>query len=369
MAKHKFIVHENIITPGDVLVLTLVPSKKKAIFKFKPGQYAMLSFKSLSGKLFPDHPFSIASSPAQNNHLQFGIKILGNFTQNLAKLKPGDEIMVSGPFGKFVFKEKKHKNLVHLTGGIGITPFLSAARYANDRNLPNQMTMLYGSRTIEGTTFYNELKKLDIKNPNFKVIFAITKEDVQTEDPSLEKGFIDKDMILKHAGPLQGKTFMLCGPPRFMEAMEEHLGSLGVPKKQILQEAFSTTPKLPFRENFKNLFLVYGLTAFLFIFFLNFVYQVEGPKSTAGQLLSSKDFVDVMNKTVAERMAGILELKNATIASTEQVNLSKQLDRQKTIFKQEAVKQQVPTVTQQVPTKAPEPYVPPVYIKPRTTVS
>jgi len=370
MAKHKYIVKENIMTPGDVMVLTLVPKKiGSTVFNFKPGQYAMLSFENTSGKLFPDHPFSIASAPTQKNYIRFGIKIFGNFTKTLSQLKPGDEINVSGPFGKFVFKEKKHKEIVHLTGGIGITPFVSAARYATDKGLPNRMTMLYSARTIEGATFYNELRDLDSKNPNFKAIFAITQEEISESVPYLEKGFIDNNMILKHVGPVKGKTFMLCGPPRFMQAMEENLKALGVPKKQILQEAFSTTPNLPFRENFKNLFLVYGLAGFLLVFFLNFVYQTDNSKFSTETLLNKKELASTINRAVAERMAGILSLKSTTLSNADQANLNKQLDLQKTIFKQEAVVQQVPVVKQPTPTPAPAPVIPQVQIKPRTTVS
>ncbi|MFC1730780.1 FAD-binding oxidoreductase [candidate division KSB1 bacterium] len=383
MARHKYVVQENNTTPGDVVVIKLVPQKGGPVFDFKPGQYAMLSFQSKTGKLFTSHPFSIASSPTQRDHLQFGIKIEGNFTQNIAKLEPGDTVSVSGPYGSFVFDENKYQNVVHVAGGIGITPFISAARYATDKGLSNKLTMLYSSQTLASATFLNDIKKLQETNPNFKAIFSITKEDVPDHSTFLEKGYIDKEMILKHASPVGDKTFLLCGPPKFMEAMEGHLQSLGVPKNRVLKEEFSMTPKLPFRENFLNIFSVYGATAVLLIFFLNFVYQAETIKTGSGTVNTKGNEIiaSLINEIVADRKSNILDLKSRTSNKTNQANLNKQLETQKTIFKQETLKQQNPPAPQPAPyvapvqvkptapQPAPEPYVAPVEVKPRTTVS
>ena len=271
MPKYQYIVENNdLSTPGS-FIITLKPKKNKDNFVFEPGQYAMLSFYDSAGKLFINHPFSIASSPTRIGRLRFGIKILGKFTQNLSRIMPGTEVSVFGPFGNFTFDEDIHKEPVFIAGGVGITPFISASEYAADKKLANPITLLYGVRTLKDALFYEEIKNLTDINPNFKAKLKVTQETVDTSSIYCENGYINQETILESVGSVAGKDFFICGPSAFMKAMASNLIALHVPVRNIHKEAFSVTPDLTFKQNAKSIFLVSGVTAALFILFLTFV--------------------------------------------------------------------------------------------------
>lgn len=372
MARHFYVVKERIVTPGKVILLTLAPQSGGPIFNFTPGQYATLAFRDAHGRLFLDHPFSIASAPTNTKEIQFGIKIFGNFTQNLSALEPGSPVTVNGPFGTFVFNEHKHQNLVLIAGGIGITPFISAVRYATDRKLSNKITLFYSVRTIADATFYNELVALAKENPNFTFVPTVTKEEPPHD---VEKGFITPEMISRYVTAPQSATFMLCGPPKFMEAMQKGLRSLGVAQKRILSEAFSKSVSLPLRESYGKLFLVYGTIAAVVVFFFSTVYTVEKNRGVGKDVFTTTiagSDAPAINTLVAERRNEFLSSQAQALADVKR-NISRQLNFEQTVFKQETTvttpNAPSPTPTIVTPT---EPVVSPAPTptpKPRTTVS
>lgn len=269
MPKFQYILESKNNNFSDAVIINLKPKTAQDIFTFKPGQYAMLSFYDVNKKLFINHPFSIASSPLDNN-LEFGIRIGGLFTQTISQLPLGTQIDVLGPFGNFVFDETKQSEAVFIAGGVGVTPFISAIKYAVDKNLTNKLTLIYSTRKVLETLFYEDIKQAVTKNSNLSVKLMVTNEHAPIDSLYCENGKITKDTI-SCIDNLSTKDFFLCGPGSFMKAMENNLVELGVAKNKIHQEAFSVTPNLSFRKNWLNITLVYGFSLVLFIVTLIFV--------------------------------------------------------------------------------------------------
>ena len=270
MPKYKYLIENSNNSCGDALIITLKPKTPQDIFNFKPGQYVMLSFTDTSGKLFINHPFSIASSPTEDN-LVFGIRVMGKFTQTLCKLPQGTEIDILGPFGIFVFDETKYSEAVFIAGGVGITPFISAIKYATAKGLNNKLTLLYSNRGVKETLFYDDIKQLITANPNFSAQIAITNETVSDDALYCKNCYIDKNFITSSVDSVINKDFFLCGPNAFMKAMEKNLIDLGINKNRIHQESFSVTPDTSLKSNYLNILLVYGFSIILFIVALIFV--------------------------------------------------------------------------------------------------
>lgn len=227
---------QNILCQNGVVMLNLAPIEGKP-FTFKSGQFAMISLFNADGSVWKTRPFSICSSPTDKDHLEFTIKIYGEFTHAIANLKRGDRVGVSGPYGVFVFKEEEMKSVVFLAGGIGVAPFMSMIRYATAKRLPNELTLLYSMKTGNDLVFVDELKALAEENEKLRVIFTVT-ENIP-DAWSHERGMIDETMLNRHCSSFAGTHFLLCGPPGFMDAMKQCLAKRGVPKDRILFEAFS----------------------------------------------------------------------------------------------------------------------------------
>lgn len=251
----------------DLIILELADKTGKPVFDFHPGQYGMISYRNNQGKIENKHAFSFASSPTQKDYLRFGIRVQGAFTQGLKQLKEGAEITISGPHGKFIYDENKYPDLVMIAGGIGITPFVSALNYASDRNLSNKLSLIYSARTIKEAVFYEELKNLEKRNRNISTLFSFTQETEIIEEKNTISKRINVEIIKNFLGDLRDKTFFICGPTVFMDAMITNLLSLGVTKKQIEFEEFTMIPDKTLWSRLKNLSYALGLAAIFFTLF------------------------------------------------------------------------------------------------------
>lgn len=358
MSKYQYIIENNNNSFSDAVILTLKPKSPQDVFNFKPGQYVMLSFYDSSKRLFINHPFSIASSPTNNNSLVFGIRIMGRFTQTISKLPLGTQIDVLGPFGDFVFEENKYPEAVFLAGGVGITPFISASKYAADKHLNNKITLLYSSRYVKEILFYDDIKQIAAANPNFSTKIAITNESVSEGTIHCENCRISKEIISASIDSVANKDFFLCGPAPFMKAMEENLAVLGVSKNKIHQEAFNVTPNLSFKKNYKNIVLVYGFSLALFIVSLIFVSGGFKEKEGGLKEFSKKNSIDLINNVINERRNSIINSKQALLetitsgATTKSTVTQTQTTLTPTVKKTQSIS---PVVNTPVRTPAPAP--------------
>ncbi|NTW22389.1 hypothetical protein HGA34_02465 [Candidatus Falkowbacteria bacterium] len=261
----------------EIVALELADRLGRPVFAFRPGQYVMIAYTNAKGLLERKHAFSLASSPTETDHIKLGIKVGGKFTQGLLGLKPGDQVIVNGPFGNFVFDEAKHKNAVFLAGGIGITPFYSALKYATDRKLDNRMTLLYSNRTLERTLYYREIKALETKNKNLRALFSVTDKNILPVAGRVVNKRLDGQVINEFVGGHEGKTFFICGPAPFMKAMKGDLLGLGVKPSQIEMEGFSMMTGSGALAGTKNVAYAMGFSGALM---LGSFYLIANPGTT-----------------------------------------------------------------------------------------
>src|SRR3989344_5536719 len=116
--------------------------EKPENFDYLPGQHIFVEIAPENGK-----PFSLVSSPTQD-FLEFATIIRKDspFKQELNSLQLGDELIVSGPYGKKFYYEDEEKDIVFIAGGIGITPFIGILRYLTDKEMNTRVTLLYSTK-------------------------------------------------------------------------------------------------------------------------------------------------------------------------------------------------------------------------------
>ncbi|MBN1628087.1 MAG: FAD/NAD(P)-binding protein [Deltaproteobacteria bacterium] len=121
-----------------------------------PGQFVEVSILGTG-----EAPISIASSPTQGDAFELAIRAVGNVTQALHRLQPGDTIGIRGPFGNgFPVSELKDRDLLFIAGGIGFFPLRSMIQYVLDmRPLFGKIILLYGCRQPAEQLFHQELKE------------------------------------------------------------------------------------------------------------------------------------------------------------------------------------------------------------------
>jgi len=221
--KHEYLV-KRVKKIGDISEIYLEP--KSNPIAFLPGQFAYLSFDD--PELKEVHPFSFSSSP-DNKTVRFSVKILGDYTSRLKKLRAGTKAVIWGAYGKMYRGFYTNKEVVCIAGGIGITPFLSMLEFEINHPIKRKIDLFYSVKSKNEAIYDRELKgwedKLDrfVYHPNF--------------DDS--KPRLTVTIIKKTIGSLENKLFYLCGPRSMMESMIKQLKSAGVKDDSIIFEDFN----------------------------------------------------------------------------------------------------------------------------------
>lgn len=220
--KLNYIVKEVKEVDEAVIEITMIPTIKK--MNFAAGQFMFFSFKTL-----PEwHPFSISSSP-QQNELKITAKALGDYTEKLKEIKPNTPVKIEGPYGRFTHTNAKYQEQIWVAGGIGITPFLSMIRQlktAKEKESYN-IVLFYSVRTKKEALFLKELQEISTQNKNIKIIPWF----------SDEKGHLTLNNI-KALAPLEKREFFLCCPPAMLKSLKKELKSQGISKQRIHSEEF-----------------------------------------------------------------------------------------------------------------------------------
>ena len=122
----------------------------------KPGQFMQVSLFGIG-----EAPISISSSPSRSNGIfEICVRRVGDLTNALHQLKPGDTIGVRGPFGRgFPIRRFYGKDILFAPGGLGLAPLRSLINQVlDDRNKFGKVTILYGAKNPGELLFTDELQ-------------------------------------------------------------------------------------------------------------------------------------------------------------------------------------------------------------------
>lgn len=223
--------------PG-VYTLVLSASNGRPL-RYQPGQFAY--FTLLSDTLPPEtHPFSFSSAPIETvatGRIQVTIKALGDFTQRLPMLKPGDGALIEGPYGAFSYRRyPKEQQSIFIAGGVGITPMLSMLKELAHTDPKRKVTLLWGIRTSGDIVQQEHLKEIEKAMPNLHLLPVVSNDSSWPGEQGYIDGALLSRVISDHG--VRGTGFYLCGPPPMMASAESVLQDMGISKKQIHKEAF-----------------------------------------------------------------------------------------------------------------------------------
>ena len=245
----------------DDYVTEFVMDPQQRPLRFVPGQFVYVNFRSwgLSRQLHPldvssegqsvvfavrfgditnqFHPFSITSAPS-DKQLRITVKAVGDYTRAIRALDAGADAVVEGPYGSFSYRNVGNVRQVWLSGGIGLTPFLSMARSLG-ADEPYDIDLYYCVENERETYFLEEFQAIAARRPALRVIPCIRSQT----------GLITAERIERTSGDLAARDHLICGPPAMITSLREQLLSSGVPAGQIHAEEFSFTRLGPRRRS------------------------------------------------------------------------------------------------------------------------
>ena len=206
--------------------------------------------------------YSMANYPAEGDRIMLTVRIAtppmkpkpevgfmdvmpGIASSYIFTLKPGDKVMMSGPYGDFhpIFDSKKE--MMWIGGGAGMAPLraqimhMTKTLHTTDR----EMHYFYGARALNEVFYLQDFLELEKEFPNFHFHLALDRPDPAADAAGVKytPGFVHQviyNTYLKdHENP-EDIEYYMCGPGPMSNAVNQMLDSLGVDPENIHYDNF-----------------------------------------------------------------------------------------------------------------------------------
>jgi len=198
--------------------------EKPAGYSFIPGQATDVSI-NIPGFRDKKNPFTFTCLNT-DPYLEFTIKIYpshNGVTNELGKLKLGDELIIRDVWGAITYKGKG----VFIAGGAGITPFIAILRDLQTRDEIIGNMLLFANKTKADIILEQEFKM--ILGKYFINILSDEKTDTYFH------GIINEDFLKANISDFNRK-FYVCGPPPMIDSVLKQLADLGAGENSITLE-------------------------------------------------------------------------------------------------------------------------------------
>ena len=196
--------------------------------------------------------YSMANYPEEKGHILLNVRVAtppprgpegippGKMTSYLFSLKPGDDVVISGPFGEFFAKDTQAE-MLFVGGGAGMAPMRSHI-FDQFRRLhtTRKVSFWYGARSLREAFYIEEFDTVVKDFDNFEWHLALS-EPLPEDQWTGETGFIHQvlyeNYLKDHPAP-EDVEYYLCGPPMMLKACMQMLDGLGVEPENILFDDF-----------------------------------------------------------------------------------------------------------------------------------
>lgn len=195
--------------------------------------------------------YSMANYPGEAGIIMLNVRIAsppprmpnvppGKMSSYIFAQKPGDKVIISGPFGEFFAKETDNE-MVFIGGGAGMAPMRSHIfdqfkRIHTDR----KVTFWYGARSWREAFYVEDFNEIQDENDNFQWFIALSNVLPEDNWKGLT-GYIHQvvhdEYLAKHPSP-EDVEYYLCGPPIMNTSVINMLEDLGVEPENIALDDF-----------------------------------------------------------------------------------------------------------------------------------
>ncbi|MDL2262906.1 NADH:ubiquinone reductase (Na(+)-transporting) subunit F, partial [Bacteroidales bacterium OttesenSCG-928-I21] len=207
--------------------------------------------------------YSMANYPAEGNIVMLNVRIAtppfdkntGGFmnvppgiaSSYIFSLKPGDKVMVSGPYGEFHPLLNTGREMLYVGGGAGMAPLRSHILHLLKtlKITDRKISYWYGARALNEVFYMEDFLELEKEFPNFTFHLALDREDPEADKAGVKytAGFVHQviynNYLKDHDAP-EDIEYYMCGPGPMAAAVEKMLYDLGVPREMLMFDDFGS---------------------------------------------------------------------------------------------------------------------------------
>ncbi|MEE9156991.1 MAG: cyclic nucleotide-binding domain-containing protein [Gammaproteobacteria bacterium] len=226
-----------------------------------PGQHVVISAE-IDG-VWAHRPYTITSPAQCTEWREITVKREdhGLFSNWLFKQPEKPNLKLSHPKGDVWIDPEQGETVVCLVAGIGMTPALAIARSIDEARSNQTLHIDYSVLTQDKFAYQSEFDELARRHDNISVNYRVT-GGIQLLDLAVLQDIHTR---------LPGARYIVCGPPGYMQEVQETLLEIGVRPVRVQLEVFSHVGHAPLdlvpeRSKAKNLQLI--LTLAFCVFYL-----------------------------------------------------------------------------------------------------
>lgn len=215
-----------------------------------------------------ERAYSMASYPAEGREIMLNVRIAtppwdrknnkwmdvnpGIASSYIFNLKPGDDCVISGPYGEFFINEDSDAEMIYIGGGAGMAPMRSHLyQLFKTLETDRKVSYWYGGRSKRELFYIHYFRELEEKFPNFKFYMVLSepleednwkvKKDINDTEGDGFVGFVHQALIDNylndHPFP-EDIEYYFCGPPLMNQAVVKMTEDFGVPPENVRFDDF-----------------------------------------------------------------------------------------------------------------------------------
>ncbi|GAL26511.1 anaerobic sulfite reductase subunit B [Vibrio variabilis] len=184
-------------------------------------------FVEVSLPLFGEAPISV--SDYGDGYIDLLIRKVGKVTDELFKLKEGDEVWMRGVHGNgYPMDKYQDKHLIVFAGGTGVAPVKGLINhFSENRQLVKAMDVVVGYKNDQAVLYKDEMKDWD------KAINLTCTLDEESTNPFYQTGLVTKYIDSLDLTDMQDVQLIVVGPPIMIKFVVQAFLELGLREEQI----------------------------------------------------------------------------------------------------------------------------------------
>lgn len=227
---------QNRLLADRVTQLFLEPDDGE-LLSHEPGQFVYLTphDPGLAAGRHEEHPYTVSSAPG-SPLLEITVKDLGDASGALMAVAAGSRASIEGPYGDFFSPRLRGRPQLWIGGGVGITPFVSAARARAGDGPGNG-----GGGRAWGDTVLINCANDPTRAYLLEALQAAAEGcETLTVHPHYfaREGPLDRAFVLARCPDAAERDWFVCGPPVLVDLARRLARETGLPRSRFRSEDF-----------------------------------------------------------------------------------------------------------------------------------
>jgi CDP-4-dehydro-6-deoxyglucose reductase, E3 len=202
--------------------------------QYLPGEYRLLEDDR---QRVPQRSYSIANAPRADGSISLLVtRVPGGQASHWIheRLRPGDEVIATGPYGTFVADPASCAPCLYLAGGSGLAPMRALLQASLASGSARSLTLIFSARTEADVLDGDVFARWQAEHAGFRFIRTLTR-GVGAEP----HGHIP-DVLAKFCPDLSGHEVFIAGAPGLVRSSAIAADVLGAPRAHVHTEPFFT---------------------------------------------------------------------------------------------------------------------------------